>query len=71
MLKDRPIVDLADLPSVLSVPEAARFLRIGRNLGYQLIIDGSLRAVRCGRHLRVPKGSIEAFLAGATEARRG
>lgn len=35
-----------ELPDLVTVPEAARFLGIGRKVVYQLIEHGRLRAVR-------------------------
>lgn len=49
---------LADLPDVLTVPEAAAALRIGRDAAYALVRNGELYAVRVGRTLRVPKTAV-------------
>ena len=55
-------MQLDDLPEVLTVEEAARLLRVGRTLGYQLarryVTSGGregLPVVAVGRNLRVPK----------------
>ena len=54
---------LDSAPDVLTVTEAARLLRIGRNAAYDLIRDGRLRAVRVGaRKLLVPKAALLDFL---------
>jgi excisionase family DNA binding protein len=42
------------LPAVLTVPEVARELRIGKNAAYRLIQSGQLRHVNIGRAIRVP-----------------
>lgn len=55
-----------ELPAFLTVPEAARFLRIGRTAAYDLAnryertggADG-LPVVRIGRALRVPRARLE------------
>ena len=49
---------------LMTVPEAAGFLRIGRNTTYDLVRCGALRAIRIGRQLRVPREAILDFLHG-------
>ena len=60
---------------MLTVPEAARVLRIGRTLAYQLTSrwlagepDG-LPVVRIGGVLRVPRRALDQFLAGEAASR--
>lgn len=60
-----------ELPDVMTVVEAAEFLRIGRTLGYQLAqrfqeSDGveGLPVVAVGRNLRVPKVQLAKVLSG-------
>ncbi len=56
------------LPMMLTVAEAARQLRIGRTLAYQLIGDfeagrpGGIPAVRLGGCLRVPRWALDEFV---------
>lgn len=47
---------------LLTVPEAAKFLRIGRNLAYELVARGDIPAVRLGRVIRVPRAGLEQWL---------
>jgi excisionase family DNA binding protein len=67
----------ADLPEVLTVDEAARLLRIGRNNAYALarewLASGGahgLPVVKLGRSLRVPRAALQRMLdaAGASSA---
>lgn len=51
-----------DLPDVLTVEEAARFLRISRGLGFAAARRGDLPAVRLGRRLLVPRARLLAWL---------
>lgn len=53
---------LADLPAILTVEEAAKFLRIGRSAAYEAVRRGDLPSVRIGRSLRVPRHALEALL---------
>lgn len=57
---------------VLTVAEAARRLRIGRNSAYEAVQRGELPVLRIGRRLLVPRVALERLLAGdgsvATEA---
>lgn len=50
---------LRDLPDLLTVPEVAALLRIGRGKAYALVRRGNLPSVKLGRTLRVPKAAIE------------
>lgn len=47
---------------LLTVPEAAKMLRISRNLAYELVARNELPAIRLGRVIRVPKHGLEAWL---------
>jgi excisionase family DNA binding protein len=59
-------VTLASLPEVLTVREAAKVLRVGRNQLYQAVERGQLRAVRIGRSIRIPKQALLDLLARNT-----
>ncbi len=50
-------------PDLLTVPEAAKFLRISRNLAYELVARRELPCVRLGRVIRVPRTSLDAWIA--------
>jgi excisionase family DNA binding protein len=51
---------------LLTVPEAAKLLRIGRNLAYELVARGEIPSVRLGRVIRIPRTALEQWLeAGA------
>ena len=60
---------LADLPDLLTVEEAARYLRIGRGSAYELarrfrLTDGreGLPVLVLGRTLRVPRHALERLI---------
>jgi excisionase family DNA binding protein len=61
--------NLVDLPCVLKVADVSRVLAIGRRQAYKLVSDGTIRSVRVGRSLRIPKTAVVAFLEGDPEAR--
>jgi excisionase family DNA binding protein len=48
---------------LLSVPEAAARLGIGRTFAWQLVHAGELRAVAVGRRRLVPVAELERFVA--------
>jgi excisionase family DNA binding protein len=61
---------IGDLPELLTVEEAARYLRIGRGSAYELarrfrLTDGreGLPVLVLGRTLRVPRHALERLLA--------
>ncbi len=49
-------------PLLLTVPEAARMLGVGRTLTYELIGSGQLEVVHIGRATRVPIDAVHAFV---------
>lgn len=52
------------LPDVLTTAEAAAALRVDPKTLRTMIRRGELRAVRCGRLLRVPKSALIEFCKG-------
>jgi excisionase family DNA binding protein len=59
---------LADAPDVLTVQEAARLARVGRNAMYEAVQRGDVWSARIGRSIRIPKAALVAFLHLANEA---
>ena len=47
---------------LLTVPEAAKLLRISRNLVYELIAEHQIPCVRLGRVIRIPRKSLERWI---------
>ena len=56
---------LVDLPEILTVAEAGRVLRLGRNSAYEAVRRGEIPSVRIGRRLLVPRVALERLLATA------
>jgi excisionase family DNA binding protein len=56
--------------ALLTVEEAARRLRIGRTLCYQLIGLGELESVPVGRLRRVPAEAVPEYVARLREANK-
>lgn len=54
----------AQLPSALTVEQAAKMLGIGRTLAYELIRDGHwpTPVLRIGRLIKIPSGPLTALL---------
>jgi len=54
----------------MSIPEAAKYLGIGRNSAYEAARSGQIPTIRIGRLLRVPVVALERILdrAGSGEA---
>jgi excisionase family DNA binding protein len=53
---------------VLTVQEAAAYLRISRGLAFAAVRDGSLPSVRIGRRILIPRWQLEALLDGTAPA---
>ena len=51
-----------NLPLVLSVPQLADILHIGRNAAYALVKFGAIRSIRIGRTIRIPKSALLEYL---------
>lgn len=47
---------------VVTVPELAKMLRIGRNNAYDLIKHRYIQSVKVGKQIRVPKSSVIDFV---------
>ncbi len=53
-------------PLLLTVPEAAKLLRLGRNSVYELVACHRLPALRFGRTIRISRASLEAWIQQAS-----
>ena len=51
-----------NLPLVLSVPELASVLHIGRNAAYELVNSGKIRCIRIGKNIRIPQSALMDYL---------
>lgn len=58
------------LPGVLTVEEAADFLRIGRSAAYEGVKTGAIPHVRIGKLIRIPKAALLEWL-GQSETAPG
>jgi excisionase family DNA binding protein len=47
--------------ALLTVPEAAKYLGVGRKKVYELIEWGELKAVKLGRSVQIEKDSLDRF----------
>lgn len=47
---------------LLTVPEAAKLLRVGRDTAYWLVSEGRIPHVRVGKQIRVPRAALLAHL---------
>lgn len=58
-------------PVLLTVREAAKLMRIGRDMAYALVAEGSIPSIRLGRHIRIPRASLIAHLHAEAEKVHG
>lgn len=54
-----------NLPLTLTVSEAGKLLRIGRNNMYQLVRSGQIRSIKNGRNILIPRCALIEFLSTA------
>ena len=52
----------AVVPLLLTIPQAASVLAVGRTTVYELIGAGELEAVHIGRSVRVPVDALRSFV---------
>ena len=52
---------------LLTVPELAQLLRIGRNKAYEVVATGALPVVRIGRLIRVPRAAVDRWIDSGTQ----
>lgn len=51
-----------EIPPVLTVPEVAAFLGVGRCKGYELVRSGQIEAVKIGKQFKVPRHALLKFI---------
>ena len=51
-----------ELPLTLRVEDLVSILDIGRNTAYELIRCGTIRSIRIGKQLRIPKQALIDYL---------
>ena len=57
-----PVTMATDEFVLLTVPEAARLLRISRNLAYELVRQNVLPHIRLGRRILVPRRALQSWI---------
>lgn len=58
---DQPYMTENDLPMVLTIPEVAKFLRIGESKAYEIAQNPTFPAFRIGRVVRVGRDELLAW----------
>ena len=51
-----------ELPLTLRVEDLMPILDIGRNTAYELVRCGTIRSIRIGKQLRIPKDALVEYL---------
>lgn len=52
----------SDIPPVMTVPEAAHILRIGRNAMYKLVSNGLVKSFQNGRIIRISRLALVNYI---------
>lgn len=55
---------------LLTIPEAAEALGVGRSVVYELLLEGGLPSVKIGRSRRVPVAALQEFVASRLDEQR-
>ena len=53
---------LDDYQDIMTVPEIAEILYIGKNRVYELLESGTIKGVRIGRVWKIPKKALEEYI---------
>ena len=56
------IYNYSELPAILTVPELATFLGIGRCAAYNLARSNQLEVLHIGHQIRIPRHSVLKYL---------
>ncbi len=59
--------DFASMPLVLTIPDVAETLQIGRSAAYALARSGELFTIKVGSQIRVPRSALIAYLKAEAE----
>ena len=51
-----------DFGEILTLDEVAKYLKIPRKTVYEMTRSGKLRAFRAGKHWRVPRSELDAWI---------
>lgn len=51
-----------DYSDIVTIDELCEMLRIGRNKAYELLRNGDIKALRCGRLWIISKQAVEDFV---------
>ncbi|HHY52470.1 MAG TPA: helix-turn-helix domain-containing protein [Clostridiales bacterium] len=62
MINNGNLSTLDNYGDVLTIPELAKILRVGRNTAYSLVNSGEIKSVRVRNQIRIPKSSILEYL---------
>lgn len=59
--------DFTSMPLVLTIPDVADTLQIGRSAAYALARSGKIFTIRVGSQIRVPRSALIAYLKAEAE----
>lgn len=57
-----PKKEFESVAQILTVPELARALRVGRTTAYEIVRKGLIPSMRVGKVIRIPRQALENFL---------
>lgn len=63
MNDDETLIELRSAGDVLTIEEAAQYLRIGRTTMYALVMGGQIRSIKIGYLRRVPVECLREYVA--------
>ncbi len=64
-----PLEDPSELAEILTLDEVAKYLKISKKTAYKIVNSGDLRAFKAGKHWRVRRVELGAWIAQQVESK--
>lgn len=61
-----PTLRFDELPDILTVDEAAEYLRLGRSAVYEAVRTKAIPSVRVGKRILIPRSGLRPFVEAPT-----
>ncbi len=56
-------ISAEEIPLVMTVPQLATLLKVGRNAAYDLVNSGEIKTIRIGKSIRISRNAVLDYLA--------
>ncbi len=56
-------ISAEEIPLIMTVPQLATLLKVGRNAAYDLVNSGEIQTIRIGKSIRISRNAVLHYLA--------